>query len=743
MPDTVDITADSGSNSAALPYKLERQVGGATPIQMALRHKWSILLFALVMAGIGAAFVQQLPKRYTADLAFMLDLRQPRLLQGENLLPNQQLDVESLRTKMEMLRSPRLAEQVVKQLNLTRKPEFCAELATSGKWPNRVWSAITGEVDDRADDESCDLTTAEAVNILLGNVSAYSDGRSYIIHILAEAGRPDLAAEIANTYGKEFVSQELRDATDLAAEATGWLSNYVAQIRTQMLAADAAADEYRRTYQLDPVRGETIVAQRLSELNSQLTVASSELVSKEGVLRQLRSLADGGQSELTASIVAAPVLQRLIERYNHFVDTEASIRSRLGPSHPDVRASASQIEQARQQIRSEAARTIAALSGEVAALQERRASIAEEARNLQAQFTTEGQAGARLRELERDAKSMRTLYEGAASRLREIEVEHGFQRPNARVVVEASPPKVPSYPRTKMMVAGIFLASIGVGAGLAFVRSMTSNVYRNPDQIEEHTGLRVLGLFPKPIRNQAPHDVVVEAPQSVRAEALHSILISLTGRPSMRNKQRGRVVLVTSALPGEGKTSFSLALGRCAMQSGISAALIECDFRKPRISSLITAPEKAEPAPAILQQSTFGGLQVQVMKDQHGGLAVLASPNPARDPRRALAEQALPDLIRDMQKRHDLVILDTPPVLAVSDALRLTFLADDVVLMVNWGRSPRKAVQSAIRLLARNGTEVTGVVLSKVDTRKYVRSNGDDGQYMRKYNAYHLERGAT
>lgn len=753
-----------GQDAPFLPYGRGSAPGEQTPLQIAMRYKWRILAFAFAATLLAFLVVKSLPVRYASTASVMVDARQLRV-SGESLLSNQTLDLDLLRTRMETLRAPVIVRRVVEELRLNEMPEICAALAESPPlgerlqaavsgvprwlqraqslfqpgigWPERL-AILTGSDGPGRGAAPCPVPVQEAARYLPNIVSASNDSRSYIIRLSGEAGDPVLAARIANAYAAAFVDQQRQEKDNLAELANAWMTAHVGQLRAQMQQNDAAVERYRSQNNLTQLRGETMVAQSLAELNSQLSVATSELAQKRSLLGQVEAVSrNGGQLDASVIALSSPLIQRLVEQETQLAGQLAEIRSGLGDAHPRVSAMNAQLGRVRQQIRSEVGKTLTGLRGEVAALEARRASLERNVQQLHDRVAQQGPADVRLRELEREAASTRNRYEQMMTRLEQVRAEQALQRADAHVVVEALPPEFPSFPRTRMIVAGVFMASLGVGTAAAFALTLFSQVFKDADELEEHTGLRVLGLFPTPVRRSRPQDVVLERPGTPEAEAMHSILANLLDGRLRVGGPLGRIIMVASALPNEGKSSFSVALGRSAAQAGLSAAVVDCDLRRATVRTLFAGLERAnEPqllaAPEQEAEPVFADERI----DRHSSLRVLPVAAPVANPHAALAAASLPRLLARLRAEHDLVILDTPPVLAVSDALILAPLADKVVMVVGWRSTSRAAVQSALKALHRVGAELAGAVLSKVDLRRYARKTASDAHYAYRYRGY-------
>jgi Mrp family chromosome partitioning ATPase len=370
-------------------------------------------------------------------------------------------------------------------------------------------------------------------------------------------------------------------------------------------------------------------------------------------------------------------------------------------------------------------KVVAGLSEEVAALAAHKASLAAAVADLQATTGDQASANVRLQELQREADTMHRLYETMSMRLREIEAERHMTWPASSVVVAAQPPRFPSFPRTKMMLTGIFIVSLGGGVGIAFGAGLMAKSFRDIDQVEAETGLPILGIFPRPPRRSTAARMVIDQPRSMQAETIGFVLVNLS-RGAI-GPGPGRVVMVSSAIPGEGRSSFALALGQRALQAGLSVALLDCDMRSAGASRLAEPPRGANTAsvaagrqladPAALDTGAPRALAIHSCGNDRHALTV------------AIGAGAM---VRRLRTEYDLLLIDTPAVLAVPDALALAPLVDDAVLVVDMARTPRHSVLAATRAMRRAGIEMTGVVLSKVNLRDFARRGAGEGLYARR-----------
>lgn len=678
----------------------------STPMRLIMRWKWRILAFACVVTLISGAVIWHLKPRYLAESTVMIDVRQMRVTNQEGLLSSPMLDESLVRSDMEAFDSIALARSVVGALNLNRNSEFC------GPSPD------------------CNAPVDEVAKKVMGIVTSTNDGRSYIIRIRAETGNGELAAQIANAYATAFVAFRQQMRADVGKKATTWLASYVDQLRGQSMAADSAVSKYRNEHHLIPLRGETTAAQNVSALNAQLATLDNEIAEKQSTLNQVQSMRGaGGDVTAVAPLLNSPLIASLIDREAGLANNEAELKSQYGSAYPGVGAAKARTAQMRGQIHGEVDKAVTGLSRELAALNQRKAMLTAQMNSNQSNVGQQGNDDVGLQALESNATSARNVYQSATTRLREIEAEQGMAQSDASLATEAIVPDKPDYPHKAVMLAGAFLGSLGLGTILAFGAGLLSGVFRDADQLEEETGLRMLGVFPKPDGNGAPEDMASGTPLSLHGESLHSALVNIMGAIPTPLDGLGKVVLVTSAIPGEGKTSFSLAVGRSAMRSDLSTILLDCDLRSPSVDAMIRNANRTEIEPDG-KLGSLGGPSVRTLTvDPATGLHVIPMRTTSAI-NQMLSASVVRGMLQHLRHEYDLIILDLPPVLAVADALTLAPMTDGVVLVVDFQRTPRKAFADAVKMLQRNGAFIAGTVFSKGALQKYALAYGRYGGLM-------------
>lgn len=312
-----------------------------------------------------------------------------------------------------------------------------------------------------------------------------------------------------------------------------------------------------------------------------------------------------------------------------------------------------------------------------------------------------------LHELERRAEAMKTLYEAFLIRLTETAIGPSVESSNSRVVSPAALPIRPAFPNRPLIVGGALLLGLMGGAALVVLRELRDRLVRTTEEIESILGTRGLGVVPRvSCRRRHLADLIMKQPRSSYAECMRMIYATLT---CAGEGIAPKVILITSAAPGEGKTSMAISIARVAAMSGGPCLLIDGDIRRPNVARRLGCKLELQEGQHLLDD---------VRRDNDTGLHYTVPP---RADARSLPAVNSADFIGELEaarERYDWIFIDAPPILAVSDTIRLTRLADGVVLVMRWGATPRETVIAALRLLNEVGARVVGTVLSTVDVRR-------------------------
>ena len=704
-----------------------------------IRRRINVIAGCTILGTVLATiFIFQLTPRYTAEATVMLETRKNQMVDFTSLMAGLTGDQSVVRSEMEILKSRALADKVAEKLDIDNWPEFNPALRRPGFFDallspigwvtNAIRSLTTSSSAAALDNEARtrDRKAAE-VSLLMSRMEITNDGRSYLIKIHAQSTNRNAAAVIANTYVDFYLLDQIEAKFDAVKRASGWLNDQLEQLREKVRDSEHAVEIYKEQNNLtQTTKGTTLSEQQLSELNSQLILATADRAQKETSLAQIRS---GSES---AAVMNSPLVEKLRSDEADLRHKKAELSNRYQPSHPTMVNLQSQIDDIKRKIDEESSKTVRSLQGDVSAARAKEASLRDQLANLQKSTNQEGKLDVQLRELQREADANKLLYENFLTKFKQTSSEEDIQQADARLVSSALPPRIPSFPKKTVLIGFSFLAALMVGAAAAFILERLDNGFRNAEQVEKLLGVSTLGLVPGIVRQELPQDVVVKRPTSQYSEAIRSIRTALR-YSDVSNPPK--VVLITSSLSGEGKTVFATSLARSVARSGGKALLVDCDLRRPSVSGLLGVSGDPGVLDIFAENANTDAL---IRIDEESGMHYIPSKGGTANPQDLLSSQQMRGFLERMRSRYDLIVLDAPPVLAVSDPIILSHFVDTTIYLVRWEATPRPIVTGAVKMLRANGGDIAGVVLSRVNTRKHATYGyGDSGYYYGRYSNYY------
>jgi succinoglycan biosynthesis transport protein ExoP len=723
--------------------KTERGADLGATLNVLWRRRAIIAGFVVLLTAVSAVVVFEIRQRYSGEAAVILEPRTTQVVDVEAVLSGLPADSAVVRSEAEVLRSPMLAEQVAKNTGLAAVPEFNPRLQKRTeldmllsplRWLVAQAGQLLGLAPDTpevpADPARADLL--RAARRLLDRTEIANDGRSFVLKIRVESEDPALAAKLANAYADAYLDAQLEAKFQAVQRANAWLNQHLTALREKAEASDGAVQSFRSLHGLVLAKGETVNAQQVAELNSQLILAGADRAQKESNLKQLQDQIRAGGVSAAAQVLASPLIQHMREQQSELATKEADLEARYKPAHPAIVNIKAQQRDLENKIQEEIGKIAHGMAGEVEAARVKEASLRGSLASLQNAAARQGEADVGLHQLEREAEANRALYQNFLNRFKETSAQEGIQQPDARVIAYSTVPNIPSFPKRAPLIGAAFVGSLILGVFAAFGVERLDNGFHTGEQFAQITGIPILGLTPDLGSSGVPHDAVVTRPVSPYAEAIRSIRTALR---YSSNADPPKIVAVTSALPDEGKTVFSLSLARSVAFSGGRALLIDCDLRRPSVAKLL----KADPKPGLLALFGESVDRRRVVKvDDVSGMHYIPALSGMTNPPDLLGSKRMASLLETLREQYDLIVLDTPPTLAVSDSLVLSHAVDATIFLVRWARTPRPVVLGALKTFDMIGGRVAGAVLTRVDLRRHAAYGyGDPGYYYGYYRKYH------
>jgi capsular exopolysaccharide synthesis family protein len=696
-----------------------------------LRRKWTILSVAAVVACTSVAVTMNLPRRFTSEGGLIVENQQPNIpdLGIQASMPNAG-DGDVVPTAIDVLKSPGALESVVRKLDLAHVPSL-----------HPAWPVAVSHYDDlrnllRLTPDAVDdalaflgmgkaadgpgVSDAAAVTYLQEHLRIHANDHSNLLSIQFTAGSPDIAAAVVNALMSGYIDTDIAARRAALQQANAWLTDRARDLAMEVDADNQRITRFLQDHDTGQLQGGSVAAVQLSGAQERLAAARANLERLQASLdTATRSASHGAGPASTQEVLGSPVVQALRQR-------EADLLQRLAglpPMHPDRARLEGELQSIRGQIGAETAKITAALTHEteVARINVQQLEQAADQAALDARDSSVAQAD--YQTLIRNAEAKRAIYNSFLMRADQARVAT-MQFPSARIEYQARPAdRADGSSRVAAallgFLGGIVLASAGVIATYLARGRLTST-----RDIALATGLPVFGSLPdieiRPNGSGAPSSA---RPRSSGDETLRAMWLAMR---SMTTDGQGATVVVASSEVGEGKTTVAAALGRRVAADGFRVMLIDTDLRRPGLSAALGLRPTSDLASVLTGATT---LQDAVVTDPETGLDCLLGDGGIANPTKVLASNEFGSFLAGLRRHYDLVILDSPPVMRVADAVLLSELSQFTLFVVAHGRVAGRLVTEAIsRFPAERQKKVfallTRVPDSQLDRRDYYGGYG-------------------
>jgi capsular exopolysaccharide synthesis family protein len=545
---------------------------------------------------------------------------------------------------------------------------------------------------------------------------------------------------IANAMADEYLVSQVEAKFEAAQRATDWLGKRIQELRGEVLEAEAKIVEYRSRNNLVNTDNNNPVTLQFFQMNSQLALAQAERAGAEARLGQARAMLDSQNGVQAAALVLnSPVMADLRSQELQLTRRISELSAEMGERHPMMVTTQGELANVREKMQDEVQRIISDLTNEVAVARARERELQNNMAALQGDAANVDMAGVELRDLTMEADANRQLFQTFLTRFREIIEQQELQDADAKIMSAASVPGVPSYPLVKLVTLIGFVASLVLGLLLVFVVERWDSGYgfRSADEVQSTLGLRALALVPDLSRREtngaSAEDYIVLKPNSAYAEALQRIRTSLFLADGERTP---KTVLVTSSVPLEGKSAIAASLARQSARSGLKVILVDADMRRPRLHEVLGLANQNGLSEVLTGRVSP---EAAIKHDERSGLDFLPAGVGVVSPPDLFRSSTMRILLEEMGSYYDLVIIDSPPVGAVSDGLTLSGIVDKALYVIRWEQTPRNVVLAGMRQMFEAGADIAGVVLSRVDLKKHARYGyADSGYYRGHYSKYYV-----
>ena len=690
-------------------------------------RRWRLFVAVSVGSLLLAIIVSLILKpTYEAVANIRIDPTQKSAIDLEAAARGAAPDQALVDSEVKIIQSNDVAAEVVKALGLANDPEFNPRLK-HGQPPN-------GQETSNA---AIQMTT-EAV---LKKLDVARLGSTYIVAVRFHSPDAAKATTIANAFAREYLLASVKTKVDAAAEQSTWLTDRLNAAGQAAQKADASLAQYRASNGIvTSASGGTVTEQQITTVTAELASAEGAAAAAQSTYSAARAQVADNNIDNISSVINSPTIVELRKEHAELLSKQAEVNSRYGPKHPETAKVNQQVIGIEAQMRDESQRIVAGLESDARAAQAKAQSLRANLSILRGQMGANSEASVQANSLQRDADAKKTIFNQLAASAQQANQQQHLSDASAQIVGRATVPTKPSFPNKTLFAALGAALGLILGAFAVFVAELLDAGVRTVEDVERQLGVNFIAstqlLTPRDLtidgQEVRPWDYVIARPMSGYAEAMRNTRSAIM--LSDLDKQQ-KVVAITSALPSEGKTVCSVSLARVMAMSGEKVILVDCDLRRNALEGLLAKP----PAAGLIEVLTGEAkLDDVIVSDAVKGLDLLPLNKAAFSPRDLFGTNSMSDLLDELRKRYDHVVLDGPPILAVTDARTLAKMADAVILIAHWNRTPRYAIQAAVARLTRDQSAVAGLLLTMVDKKaRSSMSAGDPGYYYGQYHKYY------
>jgi polysaccharide biosynthesis transport protein len=744
-PTSFDFARSSGAR--VYPELVSHESALGEYIRVLLKRKWTVLACLFTIFSVVAIASLKMTPVYEASGSIEINKPDSGLVNFNNS-PTFNLDYydpTELESEVMILQSDLLALQVIKQLGLDRRPEF------GGKTP-----ALASSLDLAADPLQADPgRTSGLISGFRGNLKVTLSPNTHIIKVSFRSPDKDLTATVVNTLMNTYAENNFKSRFDSTMQASDWLSKQLVDLQMKVESSQEKLVRYQKEHEILGIdEKQNITTEKLDELNKELTAAESERMDKESVYRlvqagdpdSIASAANSLNATGTAGQAGSSLLDTLRAKAADVKIQVAELSTQFGPAYPKVAQLNNQLKEIDAQILGETRKVAGKIRGEyMAALQ--RENLLRDALEKQKQEANKlNESSIQYSILKRDLDSYRQLYEGLMEKMKEAGVSAGLKSNNFRIVDAARVPNAPVEPNIPRNLAFGLMLGLTSGVGLAFLLEGLDNTVRTTEQAQMVSGLAPLGMIPLGSRTareganskrlviatskEAVELITQVRPQSQMAESYRalrtSLLLSNIGTPP-------KVIMITSALPQEGKTTTSINCAVVLAQKGVRVLLIDADLRRPSIHKTLGMGPRSGLSNVLTGSATLE--QATTRSSVLPNLSILPAGTPPPNPAELLASSNMRNLLDEVRGQYDHIVVDTPPALSVTDAVVLSPRADSIVLVIRSGHTTKQALRRSRDIFMQVNAKVSGVLLNAVDLSSpdYYYYYEYQGKYSRYY----------
>lgn len=694
------------------------------------------LVFAIpvVLALLTGVLALMMPNRYDADALVQINPRNKLISNLDTVVSDLKGDQPTVESEVEIIRSRPVILSVIETLGLRNDPEFTrkskfgdflarwgfgrSEQKSSADRPaplprDQIAETLNPEVPGSSNPERDEVAVAFAERLKVVRVRT-----TLLIDIRFSASDATKAAKIANTVAETYLRLQIETKRRANASASDMLEGKIDEMRSKVADAERKVEQWKARNNIFDSEGQVLSEKQLARLMEQTVNARNATTEAKARYEQAQKLARSGDTgSALADVLKSPTVQTLKDQLGTTRRRAAELSTRYGPKHPEYIKVQAEVVEAQSQLSGEIGRLVINLKNEYEVADAHERQLAQSLAQMKEQQVDTKESGVELKDLEREAATSKQLFEALLSRYKQTSGTQDFQLPDATIVEKADTPLYPASPKRKQLVIGAFVAGLLIACGLAVLLEMFAPGIIRPEDVKRAMAIEHLSSMPviaapgAAVPDSKAVRLIVAEPSGAYAEAVRAARRELDGR---RKRPGPRVILVASSLPNEGADAVASNLAHHYALTGARVLLADADVRKQALTQQLASQRMAGFADQLIAGRP---VEAAVLRDGLTGLHFLPASAPGTisgSVPELLASPATGAALHRLRSSFDVIVLNAPPLLPVSDGRILADYADQIVLVMTWMKTPKVLAKKAMQTLGANQAKLAGVILSEV-----------------------------
>ena len=697
------------------------------------KRKWPILGLATALAALGAAGAFSMTPVYRSTATVLIEPGKPKFLSMEDMLGSTMQSKEHYQTQIEILKSREVALRTVTTMKLWDHPEFDPRKDASG-----VGARIKSMVGlAPAQKEWNETTLAEATTArLMKDLTVEPIRLSQLVKVSFDSPDKALAARVANELSASYIESDRDAKFKLAQSLNGWLEKRASTLRDNLMASEKALQAYREEKGLISMNGsaQALAGMQANEVTQRLVEARAKRLQLEGTYNMI-SGAGGGDYSNVPTVLNHPSVQEAIKQEAAAQKAVNELAENLGPNHVKMQEAQASLKSAQKYLAEQRRAVARSMVQEYTLARQSEKSLESALATATGGVQDVNRKEFQLQVLEREVASNKQLYDLFMSRAKEMDAGSDIQAAVARVVDPAVVAIAPVRPNNGQIILVAFVLGLMLGSMGAILLERLDNTIKGSESAEAKLHQPVLAILPSLKGEQLENvsTMFLREPNSHHAEAIRT---ARTGIQLSDVDQRHRLIMVTSSVPAEGKTSTSINLALALAQTK-RTLLIDADMRRPQVGIRLGLAANAKGLSNLVTGTA--SLKECVHQIEGSPLLVMPSGDVPPNPLDLLVSQRFKEVIRHLQPQLDFILIDTPPVELVSDAMAVGPMATSTIYVVRATETPVPVIRKGLSRLQRSGANIMGVIVNGLnfeDAQRYYGESVNGGYGNTYYHGY-------